>query len=112
MKKLYKKLSRDIEFLLQRLAIYYNKKKLEGPRFRERNKIYLLRRNIRTIRLSDKLDHRKFRSFTIKQNIRDTSFELKLFLIIKIYPIFHVSFLELISPDILEKLTPEIYLDI
>jgi hypothetical protein len=92
-------------------VIYYNKKRLEEPRLREENKIYLLRRNIKTTRLSDKLDYKKFKPFTIKRNIKDVNFKLKLPLIIKIYLIFHISLLEPVSPDILKKLIPEIYLD-
>ena len=80
--------------------IYYNKKRLEGPRLREGDKIYLLRRNIKIIRPTDKLDYKKFRLFIIKRNIKDTSFKLKLPPIIKIYPIFHISFLEPILPDV------------
>ena len=91
--------------------MYYNKKRLEGSRLREEDKIYLLRRNIKIIRLSDKLDYKKFRSFMIKRNIRDTSFKLKLPPIIKIYLIFYILFLEPISPDVLERLTPEIHLN-
>jgi hypothetical protein len=47
------------------MSIYYNKKRLEGSRFREGNKVYLIRRNIRIIRLSNKLDYRKFELFKI-----------------------------------------------
>jgi hypothetical protein len=91
--------------------MYYNKKRLEGSYLREGDKVYLLRRNIKTTRLSNKLDYRKFGSFTIKRNIRDVSFELKLPLIMKIYPVFHVLFLEPASFDILERPVLEIYLD-
>ena len=112
LKKFHKELLRDIKFLLQRSVIYYNKKRLEGPRLQEKDKIYLLRRNIKTTRPSDKLDHRKFRSFTIKRNIKDTSFKLKLSPIIKIHPIFYISLLESASLDIPERPPLEIYLDI
>jgi hypothetical protein len=91
--------------------MHYNKKRLEGPYLREEDKVYLLRRNIKTTRPSDKLDHRKFRPFKIKRNIRDVSFKLELPLIMKIYPIFHISLLEPASPDILEGPVPEIHPD-
>ena len=60
------------------------------------------------IRLSDKLDLKKIGLFKIKRNIRDISFELKLLLIIRIHPIFYISLLEPVYPDISKGLTPEL----
>jgi hypothetical protein len=66
----------NIEFLVKRTSIYYNRKRLEGPRFREGDKVYLVKRNIRTIRPSDKLDYRKFGPFKIIRYVKGTNFEL------------------------------------
>jgi hypothetical protein len=74
--------------------MYYNKSKFERPRFREGNLIYLLRRNIKTIRPSDKFNYKKFDLFKVKRNIKNISYELYLPLIMKIYPVFHISLLE------------------
>jgi hypothetical protein len=82
------------------MTLYANKSRLERPRLREENLIYLLRRNVKIIRLSDKLDSKKISLFRIKRNIRDINFEFKLPLIIRIYPIFHISLLEPVYPDI------------
>jgi hypothetical protein len=94
------------------MTLYVNKSRLGRPRFRKGNLIYLLRRNIKTIRLSDKLDLKKIGPFKVKRNIRDISFELELLLTIKIYFIFHFSLLEPAYPDISKslafKLDPEI----
>jgi hypothetical protein len=76
------------------MILYVNKSRLERSRLREENLVYLLRRNIKTIKPSDKLDLKKIGLFKIKRNIRDISFELKLPLIIKIYFIFHILLLE------------------
>jgi hypothetical protein len=76
------------------MTLYANKSKLEKPRLQRRDLIYLLRRNIKIIRPSDKLDLKKIGLFKVKRNIRDISFELKLFPAIRIYPIFHLSLLE------------------
>jgi hypothetical protein len=92
--------------------MYYNKSKLEGPRFRERDLIYLLRRNIKTIRPSDKLNHKKFDPFKIKRNIKDISYKLHLPLTIRIYPVFHISLLELADLDTPIKPAPEIHLNL
>ena len=45
--------------------IYYNKKRRIGPILKEKNKVYLLRNNISTKRLSNKLDYKKLGLFKI-----------------------------------------------
>ena len=57
--------------------------------------IYLLRRNIKTKRLSDKLDYKKLRLFEIKNIIRIVNYKLKLLKIIRIYLVFYIALLEL-----------------
>jgi hypothetical protein len=90
------------------MALYANKSKLGKPRLRKDDLIYLLRRNIKTTRPNDKLDSKKIGPFKIKRNIRDINFEFKLPLIIKIYPIFHISLLEPAHLNIPERLIPEL----
>jgi hypothetical protein len=92
--------------------MYYNKSKLEGPRFRKGDLIYLLRRNIKTTKPNNKLDHKKFGPFKIKRNIKNINYELHLSLTIKIHPIFHIFLLELADPDTPIKPAPEIYPDL
>jgi hypothetical protein len=58
------------------MTFYANKSRLESSRLRERDIVYLLRRNIKTTRLSNKLDSKKIGPFKIKRNIRDINFEL------------------------------------
>jgi hypothetical protein len=108
LKNLYHELLRDIECINQRMILYANKSKLEGPRFWGRDLVYLLRRNIKITRLSNKLDLKKIGPFKVKRNIRDISFELKLSPIIKIYPIFYLSLLKPAHFDIFKGLTPEL----
>jgi hypothetical protein len=92
--------------------MYYNKLKLEKPRFRERNLVYLLRRNIKIIRPSDKFDHKKFGLFKVKRNIKNINYELYFLLIIRIHPVFYISLLESADPDTPTRLAPEIYPDL
>jgi hypothetical protein len=108
LKDLHQELSKDIKWINQRITLYANKSRLERPHFREENLIYLLQRNIKTIRPSDKLDLKKIGPFKIKRNIRDISFEFKLPLIIKIYPIFHISLLKPAYSNISKRLAPEL----
>jgi hypothetical protein len=89
--------------------MYYNKSKLEGPRFKEGDLVYLLRRNIKIIRPSDKFDHKKFGPFKVKRNIKDISYELYLPLTIRIYSIFYISLLESADLDTPARPAPEIY---
>jgi hypothetical protein len=108
LKNLHQELSKDIKWINQRIILYANKSRLERPRLRERNLVYLLRRNIKITRLSDKLDSKKIGLFKIKRNIRDISFEFKFPFIIKIYSIFYISLLEPAYPDIFKGLAPEL----
>jgi hypothetical protein len=111
MQNLYKKILRDIKFLRIRSASYYNKKRLKGPRLKKRDKVYFLRRNIEIIRLSNKLNYKKFRLFRVKRNIRNISYKLELSKIIRIYLIFYILLLELADLDILERPALKLYLD-
>jgi hypothetical protein len=90
------------------MTLYINRSRLEKPRLREKNLIYLLRRNIKITRLSDKLDLKKIGLFRVKRNIRNINFEFELPLSIKIYPIFYLSLLKSAYPDILKGPAPEL----
>ena len=65
------------------------------PTLKEENKVYLLRRNIKTKRLSDKLDYKKLGPFRIEKVLGPMNYKLTLPKIMNIYPIFYISFLEL-----------------
>jgi hypothetical protein len=56
MNNLYKELSRDIKFIINKSLIYNNKKWLKESTLLEGDLIYLLWKNIKTKRLSTKLD--------------------------------------------------------
>jgi hypothetical protein len=90
------------------MTLYANKSRLERPYLRKRNLVYLLRRNIKIIRPSDKLNLKKIGPFKVKRNIRDISFEFKLLLTIRIYLIFYFLLLESAYFDIPEELAPEL----
>jgi hypothetical protein len=90
------------------MTLYANRSRLEGSRLRGEDLVYLLRRNIKIIRLSDKLDSKKISLFRVKRNIRNISFEFKLLLSIRIYPIFYLLLLEPAYPDIFKGLIPEL----
>jgi hypothetical protein len=65
MKNLYKELSQDIKFIINKSLIYYNRKRLREPTLKKRDLVYLLWKNIKTKRLSMKLDLTKLGSYKI-----------------------------------------------
>jgi hypothetical protein len=90
------------------MILYANKSRLERSHLRKNDLIYLLRRNIKITRPSDKLNLKKIGLFKVKRNIRDINFELKLPLIMRIHPVFYISLLEPAHSDIPEGLIPEL----
>lgn len=95
LKQLHKQLSRDIDFINLQAAVYYNRHHGEGPTFKRGEKVFLLRRNIKTKRPSQKLDHQKIGPFTIEERTGPVNYRLKLPESMKrIHPIFHISLLE------------------
>ena len=66
------------KFLLHYLTFYYNQYYARALTLKERNKLYLLQKNIKIIRLSSKLNHIKIWSFKIVRYVKDTNFKLKL----------------------------------
>ena len=65
MRRIYKQMLLDIEFYINKAVFYYNKSYFEGPWFKRGDKVYLLRRNIKITRPSDKLDYKKIKLFEI-----------------------------------------------
>ena len=64
----------------------------------EKNKMYLLTKNLKTKKISKKLNHVKVGLFFIKQQKKSVNYELNLFSNIKIHSIFYVSLLKSANP--------------
>ena len=96
---LHKKLQKNIQFLVKRSALYVNKKKNRNSTFKERNKVYLLKRNIKTKKLSNKLNHIKLRSFRILKVKKSVNFKLNLLTSMRIHSIFYIFLLKPADPD-------------
>jgi len=69
-------------------------KRKESPIFQIGDKVWLLRRNIKTFRPYDKVDYCKIEPFHIKKQINTIAYQLILPTSMKIHPIFHISLLE------------------
>lgn len=96
--EIQKELQQEWIFLQNRMKYYADKKRLPAPILEEGNKVYLIRKNIKTRRPSDKLDWKKIGPFFIKRKLSDTNYELSLPEGMRIHPIFHISLLEK-APD-------------
>ena len=92
--ELHEELKIDLEFLAERTAKYANRKRLAGPTLEEGDPVYLLRKNIKTKRLSSKLDHTKLGLFKIKEKKGLVIFILDLLKNIRIHLTFHISLLK------------------
>ena len=66
----------DLQFYQQNMARYANRTRIEGPILKEGDKVYLLRRNIKSDKLSKKLDAIKLGPFRIKAKRGLVNFEL------------------------------------
>ena len=73
---------------------YANKKRIEGLTLKEGDSVYLLRKNIKTKRLSGKLDYTKLGLFAIKDKLKTIMYRLALPKDIKIHLVFYISLLE------------------
>ena len=72
-----------------------NKQRIEGPTFKEGDKVFLSRRNLKTKRPCDKLDNRRIGLFEIQAVKRPVTYKLNLLEGMRIHPVFHKSLLEL-----------------
>ncbi|QLI66325.1 Transposon Tf2-12 polyprotein [Metarhizium brunneum] len=94
LKRLHEEMRHELEFVRNRMAQYHNRKRSKGPIFGEGDMVYLLRRNIKTTRPSDKLDYKKLGPFAIKKRISTNNYELSLPKTMRNHPIVHISLLE------------------
>ena len=76
LRELYKKLSRNIKFIIIRSVIYYNSKRVKKLIFKKRDVVYLLRKNIKIKKLNTKLDYIKLGLYLIKKVLKKITYEL------------------------------------
>ena len=75
-------------------TVQANKKRTKGPALREGGMVYLVRKNIKTKRPSNKLDHTKLGPFRITKKISKVNYQLSLPENIRIHNVFHISLLK------------------
>jgi hypothetical protein len=72
---------------------FADKKRLDKT-FEIGQKVWLIRKNLKTSRPSEKLEHRRFGPFKITEVINSVAYRLKLSPNMRIHDVFHVSLLE------------------
>ncbi len=91
---LQKELQKNIQFLSKRMILYANKRRGRKPTLKKRDKAYLLRRNIKTKRSSNKLNHTKLEPYKILEIKESINYKLDLPTSMRIHSIFHISLLK------------------
>jgi hypothetical protein len=110
LKIFHEELTADLVFFTKKVISYYDKYYNIEPILKKKDKIYLIQRNIQTKQPNTKLDHKKLGLFKIKKIIRLINYKLVLPKTINIYPVFYISFLELVLLGVLLVLITEIEL--
>jgi hypothetical protein len=101
LKVFHEELAVDLVFFTKKAISYYDKYYNIKPMLKEKNKIYLIQRNIQIKQLNTKLDHKKLGLFKIKKIIGLVNYKLILPKTINIYLVFYISLLELVLLGIL-----------
>src|SRR5271165_1684501 len=95
LKEMQKRLSINIAFYNTKMSMYYNRKHSKALALKKGDKVYLLKYNINTKQLSNKLDFKKLGLYKIKRAIGLVNFKLLLLHNLRIHLIFYIALLEL-----------------
>jgi len=71
-----------------------NRARHPDPIMEPGDRVWLKRKNIRTTRPSNKLDHKKIGPYTILEKVGSCAYKLDLPASVKLHPVFHISLLE------------------
>ena len=89
---------KDIRDNIQKMQLksekYINKKRKKGPQLKEKNKVYLLTKNLTTKRSIKKLNYNKVEPFLIRAVKRSVNYELSLLKNTRIHSVFHINLLK------------------
>ena len=99
LKKVHNQLTETIKETNEKVRQQANKSRKDGPQLKKGDKVYLLTRNLKTKRLSKKLDHVKVGPFLIMEERGPVNYKLDLLKDSKRHPVFHISLLEPADPN-------------
>jgi hypothetical protein len=88
----------DIKRLNKTAKRYYDKKRIKGPILKKRDKIYLLRRNIKIKKPNSKFDFTKLGPFEIEEKKGPLNYKLRLPEKTRFYLVFYIALLEPADP--------------
>ncbi len=94
-----KKIHDNISLMQTRSTRYQNKKRKMTSQLKERNKMYLLTKNLKIKKKSKKLDHVKVKSFFIKAVRGSINYELDLSKDVRVFLVFYISLLKSVDPS-------------
>lgn len=96
----------EMKFAQATQSDFADKRRMAPPDFRPGDKVWLLRRHLKTSRPSNKLDYKRLGKFTILAKISPHAYKLELPPTMKVHPVFHVSLLEPAASNPLEDQVP------
>ena len=92
-------MSLNIKFYINKVIFYYNKSYFDGLWFKRGDRVYLLQRNIKTTRPSNKLNYKKIKPFKILEQIGIVNYRLELLGTIRINLVFYALLLKPVPPN-------------
>ena len=99
MTELHKMLKEELDRISKKTTITANKKRSEGPDFKEGEMVYVNMKNVKTQRPSKKLDHTKIGPYKILKKLGPVTFELQIPEGMNIHTVFHKNLLEPAPPN-------------
>jgi hypothetical protein len=94
LKNLHKEIKTELEFIRKYIKNYYNLKRLKRLTFSEGDMVYLATKNIKTDRLTHKLDYKFIGLYKVLQKISENNYKLDLPPKVRLHPVFHILLLE------------------
>lgn len=92
--EIHKEMKTRLAEAQERQKMNADKSRKQHPNISVGDQVWLLRRNLKTRRPSDKLDYRRLGPFLVTKQINEVAYRLDLPTSMKIHPVFHVSLLE------------------
>ncbi|KAA8632751.1 hypothetical protein SMACR_01061 [Sordaria macrospora] len=92
--EMHQTLRDELTFVRDRMSRYYDRTRSTAPIFKRGDKVYLLHRNIKTKRPSDKLDYKKLGPFKVLEKVSTSNYRLELPKSMRQWPTIHISLLE------------------
>ena len=109
---LHKELAMNLQFISLKTKKYYDRGRSEEINLKVGNKAYVLRKNMKTARKNNKLNHIKIEPFRVLRNIKNISYEFELSETMKRkHSVFHASLLKSAHSDTSDVIISEGYIE-